>query len=113
MLKKKLKSIPAEEFRKPMTVTHYSPIITPERLYRKPVCPRCGCIIMETYQSYCAACGQRLKWNYSRIKNGSKNTHYTVRNIDNMLLSIGTYKQCLKDVSNFEDSFMGYTIEKI
>ena len=65
---KDFRDVPAEEFRRPMlikTYRHYSG-------YRGsgdyPDCPRCGAAIGRDYQKFCDNCGQRLKWNFSKMK---------------------------------------------
>ena len=57
--------VSAEEYRKPMLITHYY-IDEDDQGY--PLCPRCGAATRSDYQKYCASCGQRLKWNYSKMK---------------------------------------------
>ena len=62
---KEFRNVPAEEFRKPMlikTFRHYS------SGNEYPDCPRCGAAIERDYQRFCDNCGQRLKWNFSKMK---------------------------------------------
>ena len=60
-------TVPAEEYRKPMLITHCEIIgtITPTTF---PICPRCGGYIEVDYQRYCSECGQLLKWNCAKMK---------------------------------------------
>lgn len=66
--------IPAEEYRKPMLIKTYrvythknlSSLETSEHVY--PECPRCGVPTDRDYQRFCSYCGQRLKWNFSKMK---------------------------------------------
>lgn len=69
---KELKKIPAEEFRKPMYITEFTrhkPVaLTGTRVEDYPICPRCGAPTLKDYQSYCAYCGQHLRWCWSKMK---------------------------------------------
>ena len=62
---KEFRDVPAEEFRKSMLIKTF-------RHYRDgseyPNCPRCGTAIERDYQKFCTSCGQRLKWNFSKMK---------------------------------------------
>lgn len=62
---KEFRNVPAEEFRKSMLIKTF-------RHYRDgseyPNCPRCGTAIERDYQKFCDNCGQRLKWNFSKMK---------------------------------------------
>lgn len=58
-------TIPAEEYRKPMLIKHYY-VDSKSNIY--PLCPRCNAATRSDYQKYCTNCGQRLKWNYSKMK---------------------------------------------
>ena len=62
---KEFRDVPAEEFRKPMLIKTF-------RHYRDGSeysnCPRCGTAIERDYQKFCTNCGQRLKWNFSKMK---------------------------------------------
>lgn len=62
---KDFRDVPAEEFRRPMLIKTF-------RRYRGgsiyPDCPRCGTGINVDYQKFCSSCGQRLKWNFSKMK---------------------------------------------
>lgn len=57
--------VPAEEYRKPMLIKHYYVTLHGE-IY--PLCPRCDAVTRSDYQGFCTNCGQRLKWNYSKMK---------------------------------------------
>lgn len=75
---KQFRDVPAEEFRKPMLIK------TCHAYYKDsywndddvlvhvwdwyPLCPRCGVSTDRDYQRFCDNCGQRLKWNYSKMK---------------------------------------------
>ena len=64
------KDVPAEEFRKPMLVTTY------RRDYDRDLtcvfnyyeCPRCQHPTEHNYQAFCDACGQRLRWDDSKMR---------------------------------------------
>ena len=57
--------IPAEDYRKPMLIKHYY-IEACGNVY--PLCPRCGAATRADYQKFCTECGQRLKWNYQKMR---------------------------------------------
>ena len=58
---------PAEEFRKPMLITHYiEHTYDIETKDRYTICPRCGAPTRSDYQAFCASCGQALKWGNKR-----------------------------------------------
>ena len=62
---KEFRNIPAEEFRKPMLVKTFRHYGDGNEF---PDCPRCGAAIEREYQKFCVVCGQRLKWNLSKMK---------------------------------------------
>ena len=57
--------IPAEAYRVPMLIKHY---YVNSECGAFPLCPRCGAATRSDYQRHCAECGQRLKWNYAKMK---------------------------------------------
>jgi ribosomal protein S27AE len=56
---------PAEAYRVPMLIQHYY-VDRSGNVF--PLCPRCGAATHADYQRYCTECGQRLKWNYAKMK---------------------------------------------
>lgn len=67
-MKNKKDNIPAEEYRKPMLILNYRVYIEGGKEECYPECPRCEKPTERDYQKYCSHCGQRLKWNYSKMK---------------------------------------------
>ena len=57
--------VTAEEYRRPMLIKHYY-VDVHGNIY--PLCPRCNTATHSDYQRFCTGCGQRLKWNYSKMK---------------------------------------------
>ena len=64
------KDVPAEEFRKPMLITTYRKYYDRDLMcYSKYYeCPRCQYPTEHNYQAFCDACGQRLRWDYSKMR---------------------------------------------
>lgn len=60
--------VKAEEYRKPMLIKHYYVEHCEFHDNYYPLCPRCGAATRSDYQKYCTGCGQRLKWNYAKMK---------------------------------------------
>lgn len=58
--------IPAEEFRRPMLITHYIEHKNNNAIDRYTICPRCNAPTKADYQAFCASCGQALKWGNSK-----------------------------------------------
>ena len=100
MKDKEFENIPAEEFRKPMQITHYfvTTTVHPSNVGFKldyyTLCPRCGLFIDSDYQNYCCYCGQRLKWKKIRLKNGCINTHYVYDPDTDKVWYLGTLERC-------------------
>ena len=59
-----MKDKAAEEYRKPMMVKHYTMYSEEYGYY---ICPECGATNLREYQRHCSECGQRLKWNFSKM----------------------------------------------
>ena len=64
------KDVPAEEFRKPMLVTTYRRDYDRDLMcyFKYAVCPRCQHPTEHNYQAFCDACGQRLRWDDSKLR---------------------------------------------
>ena len=64
------KDVPAEEFRKPMLVTTYGSEYDKDLMcvFNYAECPRCQQHTEHYYQAFCNACGQRLDWDYSKMR---------------------------------------------
>lgn len=69
---KKKENISAEEFRKAMLIKTYRIYLIGsypnEREYKYPECPRYGTPTDRDYQKFCSNCGQKLKWDFSKMK---------------------------------------------
>jgi hypothetical protein len=114
-----LKNIPAEEFRKPMLITHYSADYTvtwaQTTINIWPLCPRCEGTTVCDYQAYCTLCGQRLKWNYRRMKNIDPDFYYVCDTDNDYIECIGTREECkvyIKELTAEDIDVSSYIIRK-
>ena len=64
------KDVPAEEFRKPMLITAYKMEYDKDLMcvFTYYACPRCQHPTEHNHQAFCGACGQRLSWDYSKMR---------------------------------------------
>lgn len=67
---KQFKDVPAEEFRKPMLITTYGSEYDKDLMcvFNYAECPRCKQHTEHDYQAFCNACGQRLRWDDSKMR---------------------------------------------
>lgn len=112
-----------KEFRKPMLIKEYRLLPSGGNfdvlklsydIY--PLCPRCKTPTHHDYQKYCTECGQRLAWDYSKMRNASKNiTHVIIRQDTNEIVYIADLEHCKMYLPVYQSihPHLQYTIIKL